>query len=667
MVTDIALNNNNNNNNLKNENINQNETEILFNSTKRVVISLLDELIEICANEQSNSRIEDDEITLKKQQLQEENIKLLKSKIQKNNQLLRESLNTGYKRLRLIQTKYFQTYVAQQLTQILELKEKESACFKTSLAAAATHSVSSKSSSIDDNSVDLLTSILKSNLKSNDTPAPADHTDTVDSAVKSLLDDIQYEISKQTDEHAESKIDCSSSTDDDNNEDEENEQDFTVSGEFNMSSFKSNKEANVTDTHKKLIDSSNLFWDKSRTQLGSDWERVKTKLKYLKLKSKQSVEQLERRDNLIKKFQTPPKLEPLKSSPSSSDPIIEVYTLSPPRSPGSPTETVGEQAIAALSTSLQESIAAVTKLNESANKTCMTKSKSRCATSSRCIPYDVSSKKSSRLFNLNRSDLVRLDEDVLRSFFCTLKYFSHTYFKTMCLCQKTNEVLYSNKNLTNYLYKKKKRNSRDTCVNMADDCKENLSECNENSSSSAADSLFLKKTCIFCHLLKTYEKSRMDLFSFSNINSKNRLNNSNKKKSQLNAANEAHNQRMTSSTSSSAFADLSQVISDHSYCKQPNPISLNALPSQSCNKKHKSTDSIEQQLNETERIDKLVIERLNKIYESNSLEEHNLNKKLIFINEEIKFKQCDDDQFIDAGLELSPDVLKNLPDFSYEE
>ena len=658
MVTDIAL---YNNYNLTNENINQNETEILLDSTKSVVISLLDELIEICANEQLNIRIDNDEITLKKQQLQEENIKLLKNKIQKNNQLLRESLNSGYKRLRLIQTKYFQSYVAQQLTQILELKEKESTCFKTSLTEE--HSVSSKSSSIDDNSVDLLTSILKSNLKSNDT-LTADHTETVDSAVKSLLDDIQYEISKQTDDNAESKIDCSSSTDDDNNEDEENERD-TVSGEFNMSSFvKSNKETHVTDTQKKLIDSSNLFWDKSRTQLGSDWERVKTKLKYLKLKSKQSVEQLERRDNLIKKFQTPPKLEPLKPSPSS-DPIIEVYTLSPPRSP---TETVGEQAIAALSTSLQESIAAVSKLNEPANRTCITRSKSRCATSSRCIPYDVSSKKSSRLFNLNRSDLVRLDEDVLRSFFCTLKYFSHTYFKTMCLCQKTNEVLYLNKNLTNYLYKKRKRNSRDACVNMTDDFKENLSECNENSSSnSAADSLFLKKTCIFCHLLKKYEKSRMDLFSFSNINNKNRLNNNTKKKSQLNAAYEAHNHKVSSSTSSSAFADLSLVISDHSYCKQPNPTTLNAFTSQSCNKKQKSADSNEQQLNETDRIDKLVIERLNKIYENNSLEEHNLNKKLIFTNEEIKIKQNEDDQFIDAGLELSPDVLKNLPDFSYEE
>ena len=89
-----------------------------------------------------------------------ENIENLQLKIKENNDLLKENLKKSYERLRKIQATYFQSHVAEQLNKILELKEK----LKLDNYIKKEEE---KATQFDDNSVDLLTSILKSNLNNN--------------------------------------------------------------------------------------------------------------------------------------------------------------------------------------------------------------------------------------------------------------------------------------------------------------------------------------------------------------------------------------------------------------------------------------------------------------------------------------------------------------------
>ena len=70
-----------------------------------------------------------------------------------------------------------------------------------------------------------------------------------------------------------------------------------------------------------------------------------------------------------------------------------------------------QAAIAALSTSLQESVAASVHTDGQME-----------STSSRCVPYSRAKWNSARLYNLSRADLIELDDDVLKSFYFTLRY-----------------------------------------------------------------------------------------------------------------------------------------------------------------------------------------------------------------------------------------------------
>ncbi len=134
-----------------------------------------------------------------------------------------------------------------------------------------------------------------------------------------------------------------------------------------------------------------------------------------------------------------------------------------------------------MSTSLQESVAAeVFAAQED--------------TVSRCMPFKRSS--ASRLFNLSRADLVELDDDALKSFYYTLRYFGSTYFKTMCLCGSGERPRSGAAKRNNYYYQKKQQ--------------QKLSGSGSELGIIYSASEMLKKTCIFCHLLKKYERSRME-------------------------------------------------------------------------------------------------------------------------------------------------------------
>jgi len=542
-------------------------------------------------------------------------------KIKQNNDLLRDKLKSSYQRLRSLQTKYFQTHVAQQLNKILELKEKQ----QKSTTITTTND-SSSSSSIDDNSVDLLTSILKSNLTN--TENNNNNNANVDLAVKSLLDDIQYEILKQAEENNNNNTRLDQ--DDDPIADNENiitttttttmNNDYTDISDYDENNVLDSvdltnlklKNKQITPTtpnkneEKKLIDSSNLSTTittaTTTTKLDTDWECVQAKLKYLKMKTKQCNDYTSKLNRLTNYKQQ----QQQKSMNNNNN--------------KNKTNEHDKEAIAALSSSLQESVAAAiinVNNNNNNNKTDLITE----ATASRCIPYEINSHKTkshSRLFNLNRNDLIRLDEDVIRSLYFTLKYFNNNYFKTVCTC---GDLLLT------------------TVVNKTN---------STNQEYSLSDLLSMKKTCIFCHLLKEYEKNSINAI----IN-----NHTNNNTSEL-LLKQNNNNNNNNNTNDDRLADLNIVRTDHSYCKQFNNNNNNKRTTTSTtNNNIKLSKQVSSEQNDL--LERLVNDRLCRIFDENN------NNTNIF--EKLIINSNDDEQFIDAGLDLSPNDLKNLPDLSYEE
>ena len=537
-----------------------------------------------------------------------ENIDNLQLKIIENNDLLKENLKKSYERLRKIQATYFQSHVAEQLNKILELKEK--------LKLDNDIKKEEEKTQFDDNSVDLLTSILKSNLN---------NSTNVDSDVKSLLDDIHYEIQKKSDddrviEFLNEKVNNSETEneDDDSNsthisDGEDNLFDDVDSALYKLKTVNKKTriiENNSTETvkiksvsldeHKKLIDSSNIVWNMNKSQIDSNWECIQTKLKYAKLKIKQCNDYTIKvnRYNYVNK--------------QNQLPLNTTITLLPDVTfPQAQVEKSEEAAIAALSSSLQESVAAVVNTSVNTNETNKQIDES---TASRCLPFksnNLKTKTNSRLFNLNRNDLIKLDDDVIKSLYSTLKYFSNNYFKTMCSCsQLNNKAKRSFKQKS--LFKKEQEYNSDL-DNYNDDNDpdyedKTIKKRKKEQFFSLSDLLAINKTCIFCHLLKEYERNRLNSIT-----------------------NEKQDQQQANKT---IYADINSVKSDHSYCKQPNA---------------KSNNNTKRPIH-NEPLDHFLHERRMN---------HRLN---------ITFKPVEeDDQFIDAGLDLSPADLQNLPDLSYEE
>ncbi len=121
------------------------------------------------------------------------------------------------------------------------------------------------------------------------------------------------------------------------------------------------------------------------------------------------------------------------------------------------------------------------------------------------------------------------------------------------------------------------------------------------------------------------------------------------------------------------LADPIVVYRDHSYCKQ---VSLLKKPlpledpgdsfsdySIEGNPQKKYLPPRSEASANVELIDRLVGHRLSRIFDGHVKSEKN-DASSSSINENVE--QCEG-ELIDAGLDLTPDDLQNLPDFSYEE
>jgi hypothetical protein len=177
---------------------------------------------------------------------------------------------------------------------------------------------------------------------------------------------------------------------------------------------------------------------------------------------------------------------------------------------------------------------------------------------------------------------------------------------------------------------------------------------------SLSDLLSLKKTCIFCHLLKEYEKNRTIEMNTTRKCLEKKL----KKEEEEKEIEENRNdkqplkqQKEDEEETTNRLADLDMVRSDHPYCKQAHNGSGGRQRTSSSSIKLSKQVSNEQ----NDLLERMVNERLSRLFESNA------KSKNIFEAITNNNNIDEDDQFIDAGLDLPPGDLQNLPDLSYEE
>lgn len=178
------------------------------------------------------------------------------NKIKDDYDKLKHILKSSYDRLRSIQTKHFKSHVELQLNKILKLREEQQ---------QSTNAVASTQQQIDERTVELLNSIL---LKSGEGSSTT--------AARNLAEDVEYELSKQKEDKsakrsgylAESSLIASDASDSETEVDEEDDE------------YES-KSSSSLDLNK----TSESSWSMRRCQLGSEWERVQTKLKLLSSKN----------------------------------------------------------------------------------------------------------------------------------------------------------------------------------------------------------------------------------------------------------------------------------------------------------------------------------------------------------------------------------------------
>ena len=579
----------------------------LIDSSKSNITKMIDSLIEQeVVIVDSPKTINTDSEAIKAQKFLDlksklKNINILKSSVQKNHDLLRDNLKLSYKRLRLNETTCFQTHVKEQLENILELKKRQE---ESSLSNTNSTTI------IDEKSVDLLTSILKSNLKNTNNPNVNNNLNNNNNSsnsnniLNSLVDDIQYELSKQKEDKL--SEDDTDSSDDDLDVDSNNE---------HVNSVLNGDNININNYNSK----SNIYWQMRRIKLGSEWERVQAKMRNLKLKNKQCNKYL---NSIIQN-----KHDDHQNNNKNN-------------------ENKEEEAIAALSNSLQESVASVIFNNSNSSNESSCKDihddndGDSTTTSQRCI-----TKTKNQLIS---NDLITFNDPILRSFYLTLAHFNSNLFKTMCWCDLNSD--------------------QSTITNTKASFKRKF---NQESKSE-------KKTCIFCHLFKAYEK--------------NRIYNSNLKQNLFKLSLEA-------SQTSKVKANDDLVKLDHSYCKQQ-PITKQIINNNNDkeNNNNINLNNIDKKLKMIKMMDynkdfddgllDRVNERLNRLFDSSnccgtSSMVGNSNTstttttsckkkqfKSVFLDDD--FDLFDDQikqdlSFVDVGFDLSSDDIKKLPNLSYDE
>jgi len=318
-----------------------------------------------------------------------------------------------------------------------------------------------------------------------------------------------------------------------------------------------------------------------RVKLGSEWQRIQTKMKQIKLKSKQCNKYLASKDSAEKR---------------NNARILDVDDE--------------KEAIAALSTSLQESVVqALEETNDNDENSCTVRKRK----------------------NLNRkiNNLITFNDEALKSFYQTLMHYNNNLFKTMCWCNSSESINYKD-----------------------------------------SGSLAAKKSCIFCHLFRSYEENRINNEKISN-----KLNILNSQVDDKDVVVSPPPSPASSRDDKVLKANENIVKIDHSYCKQPSFKSKSSFINSSPSHLLTCVDEIEDDL-----LDEIINKRFNKLFDSKKFRIDNYNNSnavsnnLGSNNTTTNYKSIFDDDFeldlkqsnMNLIDELSPSDLKKLPNLSYE-
>jgi hypothetical protein len=279
-----------------------------------------------------NDRDNGDNIN-KQQSMRSQRISSLRERVNSNHERLRENLQTSFIQLRAIQNECFHHHVQKQLNKILELKQTNLEQQQQQQQHQIKKETKQHSSLIDDNSVELLTNIIKSKLN-NETKTE----DKEEKIKNNLLQDVNYELQKNVDETMQTYDELLTDYSDDDDIDD------------NITNNNNNNHHHHQQQSKK--DNADLYWQMKRVQLGSEWQRVQIKMKRLADKKKQCNKYV-RAFNLAKRREMEREIEERQSqfqsnqNDSTSNSAIKKQK----------TNYYEAAAIAALSTSLQESVA----------------------------------------------------------------------------------------------------------------------------------------------------------------------------------------------------------------------------------------------------------------------------------------------------------------------
>jgi hypothetical protein len=421
-----------------------------------------------------------------------------------------------------------------------------------------------------------------------------------------LLTDVNYELEKQKEDQKNELTD---------DEDEIEEEEY-----INESMFDSNSE--------QQLPKSDLFWSMNRVKLGSEWSRVQNKLKLLQSKSKvadQTLNKLKREEN---------------------------------------------EAIQALTNSLKESCQALSPdpgKKESGS--------SRCQPSTNC--------------NLNTYKPVLKFENnnlLLKSFYLTLLHFKQNTFKTTCLCDENESN--NDKKSTNsyykycifcYIFKKNTHVNRSKQSKTAKKHKKNYDKDRKNTELDTNNEVLLDLERViradhsYCKELKHPES--LQFVTNQEESSELDENLSDGEESKNKSASIENNNKNMNSTYSESDTTTNKRHSLFDYDDDDgllldrlvNSSRLNDLFDSYYNMKKRSGKNKISSINAAEQLITLTEGESKRVdyATSNSSSPSLLKSDKSLSNSCITLMSEDD--FIDAGLELSLDDLKNLPDFSYDE
>lgn len=208
---------------------------------------------------------------------------------------------------------------------------------------------------------------------------------------------VHYELKRQQEEQHEHDSDATETDDSDLNDDDDDDTTYEPSTSRNSKSPTTDSEVNNT--------TSELDWFKNRLKLGSEWQRVQTKLKYLKFKNEQlaqhtsSEHEIEKLSNSLKESLN----EKFKTTTSQEPVVNPVLAGSVQHHEEPPTENTHK--------------------------------------SSRCdLIYNRDERKRPHRLTTNvpltGKSPVKLDDLLLKTFYLTLVHFRTSLFKRVCFCDE---------------------------------------------------------------------------------------------------------------------------------------------------------------------------------------------------------------------------------------